>query len=183
MNYVTEFAKLGYELDLNENAMTALCKKPSKRARLGYTVKFNYYFRTAERMAEFLKNFVEGENKAIIAKEARKLETKKRKEEFVNSVNVGDLFVSTWGFEQTNVDFYEVVEKKGSTVTVREIAAARVEGSEYSHGMADEVVPVKGEYIGEPMKKRLNQYGFNVNSFASARKTEEGKKQYRSWYA
>jgi hypothetical protein len=183
MNYVAEFEKLGFNLELNENAMTAKCLKPSKRARLGFTVKFNYYFRTAERMAEFLKDFIENEKKVIEIKETRKLEAKKRKQALVDDVKVGDLFVSTWGFEQTNVDFYEVVEKKGATVTVREIAAARVEGSEYPHGMADEVVPVKGKYIGEPMKKRLNAYGFNINSFASARKTEEGQKQYRSWYA
>lgn len=38
------------------------------------------------------------------------------------SVSVGDIFASCWGYEQTNVEFYEVVAKSGCFVTVREVA-------------------------------------------------------------
>ena len=37
-------------------------------------------------------------------------------------VKVGDLFVSSWGYEQTNVDYYQVVSVHGkSSVRVREV--------------------------------------------------------------
>ena len=40
------------------------------------------------------------------------------------TVAVGDVFASSWGYEQTNVDFYQVVALHGRTmVTVRKIRA------------------------------------------------------------
>ena len=30
----------------------------------------------------------------------------------------GDIFVSSWGYDQTNVDFYEVVKVAAKTVTL-----------------------------------------------------------------
>jgi hypothetical protein len=39
-----------------------------------------------------------------------------------DTVSVGDVFVSSWGYEQTNVTFYQVLSVHGKkTVTVREI--------------------------------------------------------------
>ena len=38
-----------------------------------------------------------------------------------DTVSVGDVFVSSWGYEQTNVTFYQVLSVHGKkTVTVRE---------------------------------------------------------------
>ncbi|HCB5058448.1 TPA: hypothetical protein M0F96_004014 [Salmonella enterica subsp. enterica serovar Paratyphi C] len=40
------------------------------------------------------------------------------------TVSVGDIFVASWGYEQTNVSFYQVISLHGkTTVTVREICA------------------------------------------------------------
>ncbi len=39
-----------------------------------------------------------------------------------DTISVGDIFVSSWGYEQTNVTFYQVLSVHGKkTVTVREI--------------------------------------------------------------
>ncbi|WP_407233719.1 hypothetical protein [Escherichia coli] len=47
-----------------------------------------------------------------------------------DTVSVGDIFVSSWGYEQTNVTFYRVLSVHGKkTVTVREIRA----NSEYGN--------------------------------------------------
>ncbi|MGO0395287.1 hypothetical protein ACTMMD_09570 [Escherichia coli] len=47
-----------------------------------------------------------------------------------DTVSVGDIFVSSWGYEQTNVTFYQVLSVHGKkTVTVREIRA----NSEYGN--------------------------------------------------
>ncbi|MHO45241.1 hypothetical protein D9E76_24655 [Escherichia coli] len=41
------------------------------------------------------------------------------------TVSVGDVFVSSWGYEQTNVNFYQVISVHGKkTVTVQEIRAS-----------------------------------------------------------
>ena len=56
-----------------------------------------------------------------------------------DTVSVGDVFVSSWGYEQTNVTFYQVLSVHGKkTVTVREIRA----NSEYTDSMVGFKTPV-----------------------------------------
>ena len=99
----------------------------------------------------------------------------------LESVKEGDIYVASWGWEQTNIDAYQVVAKKGATVTLREIAVASVEGSEGF--MSDRVVPVKGEFIGAEFKKRITGASIKIDDVRSASLAEEGKEFYRSWYA
>ena len=67
-------------------------------------------------------------------------------------VEVGDIFVSTWGYDQTNVDFYEVVGKRGtSTVVIRKVGKKTVKSSQ----TYDYVVPRPGVYTGSPIKVRV----------------------------
>ena len=69
-------------------------------------------------------------------------------------VNVGDILVSSWGYDQTNIDFYEVTGLTGASVRVRPIQS-RIVGPE---GVPQEQVePVKGAYIGPEMTKRVRQ--------------------------
>ena len=68
-------------------------------------------------------------------------------------VKVGDIFYSSWGYDQTNVDFYEVVGLTGASVKVREVAQERLSSDGYG---SDQVVPVPGDYIGEVMTKRIS---------------------------
>lgn len=67
-------------------------------------------------------------------------------------VKVGDIFYSSWGYDQTNVNFYEVTGLTGASVKVREVAQ-RVERSTPPQ---DYVVPVPGQYIGGEMTKRIS---------------------------
>lgn len=83
-------------------------------------------------------------------------------------VKVGMVFYTSWGYDQTNVDFYQVVEVTPKGVKVRQVGSRSV-GTE---GSCDYVVPGKG-FIGEPMFKRLRKDhngkpAFRVASYASA---------------
>ena len=42
-------------------------------------------------------------------------------EEFRRSLRVGDILYSSWGWEQTNIDFYQVVAIRGSAVDLRQL--------------------------------------------------------------
>lgn len=65
----------------------------------------------------------------------------------------GDIFHWSWGYDQTNADFFEVVHvsPSGKTVKVREVATEEVYDGPSMTGKA---VPVKGKYTSEPMTKR-----------------------------
>jgi hypothetical protein len=62
-------------------------------------------------------------------------------------VSEGDFFYASWGYDQTNVNFFEVLGLTAASVRLREVSQ-RVEGSG--------VVPVPGSYIGEPFIARIN---------------------------
>ena len=182
---IEKFAAEGLELTLDIAGTTARCVRPSKRSRLGYVSVFHFYFRSTERMFEFCeKHLVDLEAKREF-KAKRAAEKKERVAMARNSVIVDDIFVSSWGYEQTNVDAFQVVEKKGNaSVVLRPIACRAVEGSEVSHGMAQNVVPVFNAFIGEEtITKRINEYGIKINSYSTAFQWDGKREFYNSWYA
>jgi hypothetical protein len=81
------------------------------------------------------------------------------------SVAVGDIFRAMWGYEQTNIDYYEVTRVIGAaTVELRQIASEREEDGY----MTGRCVPCPGEYVGEPTIKRvLNRSGHPAIKIAS----------------
>ena len=58
-----------------------------------------------------------------------------------DSVKVGDLFYSSWGYDQTNVEFFKVVglTKSGKSAKIRQIGSKTKEGSEGY--MSDSAIP------------------------------------------
>lgn len=68
-----------------------------------------------------------------------------------HTLEVGDVLRAMWGYEQTNIDYYEVTRRLGRTmVEVRKIAA-QSEGTQYMQG---DCSPQPGHYIGEPLRCR-----------------------------
>ena len=66
---------------------------------------------------------------------------------------VGDVLYSSWGYEQTNVEFYQVVEVKGSSVYLREVYqnSSDVHGS--PHGGRTQ--PRRNEFINDKVVRKL----------------------------
>jgi hypothetical protein len=96
-------------------------------------------------------------------------------------LKLGDILVSSWGYDQTNVDFYQVVKISKSSVSIRQIKAT-VTPSE-SIAMTGASVPVVGEFQSEPFTKRPNEHGrVRISSFETAFPWD-GKPRYTSWYA
>lgn len=93
------------------------------------------------------------------------------------SPKVGDVFYCSWGYDQTNVDFYEVVgvTKSGKSVRVQACRSEMVD----DNGPATHVVPVAGSVWGSDgvQTKRLRTHyrdgtpctpAFFVASYADA---------------
>ena len=64
----------------------------------------------------------------------------------VRQVEVGDIFYESWGYDQTNINWYQVVgvTPSGKSVRVREVRSEIVEGR---GGPSERVVPVKDGFI------------------------------------
>jgi hypothetical protein len=111
---------------------------------------WHYRFKNAEqRQAEVTKTFERVYSRAKI-----KAEKKAELASIKHDVKVGDIFLSSWGYDQTNIDYYEVIAVSGKSVTACEIGAHSEGNGLYLQGVS---VPQPGAFIGKPFKK-LIQY-------------------------
>lgn len=98
----------------------------------------------------------------------------------VNPYKVGDVLRSCWGYEQTNVEWYEIREIRGKYVVIQEIACES-EGTGWLQGRS---VPCPGRFIGEPMRRLGRPVGIRINDVITAYKEEPtevaGVKAYRA---
>ena len=92
----------------------------------------------------------------------------------------GDVIVNSWGYDQTNIDFYQVVEVLPKSIRVREISAQTVSGTEGF--MCDKVVAVKDSFQGDPKVIRIGKRG-NLCSRHGYICKWDGQPEHRSWYA
>lgn len=80
-----------------------------------------------------------------------------------HSLKVGDVLVYTWGYDQTNVDFFQVVKTTDKTVVVREL----MQETRHEHYlMAGTALPKKGEFVGKPIRKTVKT-GFSDKDILS----------------
>lgn len=83
-------------------------------------------------------------------------------------VQIGTIFYSSWGYDQTNVDFYEVVGLTPKGVKIRKVAQS-AEAAGYGQ---DEVSAEAGHFLGGVETKMLRgsaQHPYlSLNSYSSA---------------
>jgi hypothetical protein len=98
-----------------------------------------------------------------------------------HDLEVGDILYSSWGYDQTNVNFYKVMDVRGkSTVIIQEVALKILKPG---RGV-DKVVPVPDRIIGDKLRKRVNPQGrVKIHSFEYAQKWDgEPKSQTSAGY-
>lgn len=73
------------------------------------------------------------------------------------AIEPGQIFYASWGYEQTNVDFYRVVKLKGDWITLEPIESQESSDGELSMTgravPADPIIPT-----GQPFRRKLNIY-------------------------
>lgn len=108
-----------------------------------------------------------------------KAERRQERREYQHDYSVGDILSSSWGYDQTNVDFYEVTRVPGpKTVELRKIGQEVVS----SEGQTEGVVPVPGNYISPGMRKTVSPGGsVKITSYSYASKWS-GRPLYSTAY-
>jgi hypothetical protein len=101
-----------------------------------------------------------------------------------HTLKVGDVLYSSWGYDQTNIDFYQVTRLVGKqSVEVREIAS---ESTYEDRFMSSEKRARPGVFLaGDPKVCRVVSGGNNtikVSSYAHAW-PDDGRYHRYSWYA
>lgn len=70
-------------------------------------------------------------------------------------VQVGAIFRASWGYEQTNIDYFEVTAVTAKTVQLRPIGQKAVKATS---DMSEYVAPVPGDYTGPAFRRTLARY-------------------------
>ena len=101
----------------------------------------------------------------------------------------GAILASSWGYDQTNVDFYRVDKVKGDWATLQQIAANEAsDDTEDRVTMTGRVVPAEPQKpIGEPFRRKIGEpYNgepfLRISSYEFARPWN-GKPKFVSHYA
>ena len=135
----------------------------------------HYYYRSVEARDKAVEDYFDGIQASADRKAAYKAKQKAEKEKAVESIKVGDIIVCSWGYDQTNVEFYQVVEKKGVTCKVQEIGQKVVEETQG----CDYVRPNPEVKCGKPVTKRINgSGGFTFDVFNLY--PDEGNPRYQT---
>lgn len=113
---------------------------------------WRYAFRDAAHRERFIAEQAERRRKFVAEKATRVAERKA----FRHSLTVDAILVSSWGYDQTNIDFYQVVGVAAAhTVTVCKIAQAAVANGGGEDDPRDRVVPTVGVFVGEALTRRV----------------------------
>lgn len=109
---------------------------------------------------------------------------KAEKAQATKTFSEGDIVVSSWGYDQTNVDYYQIVRRTDSYAWLQEIGSKVVDATS---AMSASVMPDPSQKIGDVIRRKINAYrgeeqSINLTSYNSARPWS-GKAQYESYYA
>lgn len=102
-----------------------------------------------------------------------------------NSFQEGDILYNSWGWEQTNIDFYLVVGRTDKTIKIRQIEAERKESAPLAMSGTTMPVKVDGEYrfASEEVLTKKVVKGDGCNFKYGWGSKWDGQPMGCSWYA
>lgn len=132
---------------------------------------WHYTFRSTEQFQRHVDTWLANLRRHEAVQAERRAE-RKAAVEAGHGCKVGDVFRSSWGYDQTNVDYYQITELHGRTMaTVRRIASQAQE----TGWLQGDCAPAPGNFLDEerypPMRVRINggeTPSFKAYSFAGA---------------
>lgn len=182
------------------NALKAL------RFRWHNVKKVWYGYTDTETVKNAIEN-AENDKPTETPKTTKKAEKAEKKNKY--GVQVGDIFSASWGYDQTNVDFFQVIALVGETsVRVREVYPQMIDekptcsmAADRTYKLTRDLLPaasrsvfikdqengdlkrIKLGYDKDIEKAKENCY-FVLDSFANAHKCNGATvTEYESWYA
>ena len=85
-------------------------------------------------------------------------------------IETNSILKSSWGYDQTNIDFYEVIKVKNDWATIQKIGQEIVENMpEY---MGEKVIPAIDYKIGKPFRRKITTFSsgdyVGIHSYSAA---------------
>lgn len=132
--------------------------------------KIWYAKQTLERL-ELAQTIANGEDYAEqIRTEEPEKKSQKAEKKNAFGVKVGDIFSASWGYEQTNIDFYQVIALRGKTQVVLAAIGAYSRQDGFCSAM---VKPKKDDFLTGGYITRLQRHG-ETSIVRTVKKFENG---------
>ena len=128
------------------------------------TQDWSYRFRDERERRKYIQDYF------VKCKQAQELKIERaaarinKKREFFASIKEGDIFVDSWGYDQTNVDYYVVTKKLKASIKIKQIG----KNVEYGEFGSDKVRPNPLYEYGEEMTKIPQDGHIKINGYRYA---------------
>lgn len=105
-------------------------------------------------------------------------------EEPKHNIQIGDIFYNSWGYDQTNIDFYQVVATTAKTISLRRISSATTDSNDYQ--MSGRKIALRDRFVGtEVLRKTPYLFSgvWHISFEYGAGCAWDGTPMSYSWYA
>lgn len=138
-----------------------------------------YVFRDEIEFNKWLKAEKAGQDATVAYKSQRKLDKAAGRLKKSEELKIGQILHYSWGYEQTNCEFFQITRKNGMKVWIREIGSRQVDGSDGM--MSCKLMPARDKFVGEEIAKVITESGI-VMDFGIASPCADDSQHYSSWY-
>jgi hypothetical protein len=122
---------------------------------------FHYTYKTLEAAHTKMNTYFD----SIRAWEKAVVDRREKAKAYVNTAKVGDIYVSSWGYDQTNVDFYKITK-----VMKKMVEYVQIDKSVTPDYLTAEKATAGDKVISKPSRALMGKNGFSVSSFQYASK-------------
>lgn len=144
-----------------------------------------YGWETKERAINYIKQKVEEAKLSLQRRTERKNTKSAEAVKTFNEVEVGAIYVTSWGYEAQWWEFYKVIDKKNGFVYLQRVVKDRTyEGTNYGYCSEGIVKPTE-QLEGEVFRRKVTAYGFKgYESFEYCARKYNPEKTYEegNWH-
>jgi len=149
------------------------------RGMSGKAISRYYYISTDHRQVA-----INGYKEIADRIEKTKADKKKSQSEVKNTYKVDEILYDSWGYGQTNIDFYQITEVLSKSIKVRAINS-KLTDRECGHDQGY-LMPIKDSFSGAEFLKRIQAYGNEGKTMVKSThgwiSKWDGQAVWSSWY-
>ncbi|MGH6892852.1 MAG: hypothetical protein ACREEP_11390 [Dongiaceae bacterium] len=144
---------------------------PTQLSAMGFGGKrskpdWHIRFRSAERMAKHITDWLDG----LRGRQAMMTDHAAKRKAAARGLEIGDICRCCWGYDQTNVDYYQVT----ALIGVRMIEARKIGADNVDTGwLTGKSAPLADQFIGRPFRANANDGAFRVGHHYAFKMTPE----------
>jgi hypothetical protein len=109
----------------------------------------------------YIETYVASKCRANQTKEIQKQKNKILKKENIEKCQPGDIYMTYWGYEQTNVSFFQVISKPSPSSVIVQQVNQKIEETGY---MSGKTTPIYNGFKGEPKRCTFNRNGTQISN-------------------